>query len=360
MKGAYYNEFDPFAAEWLRELINKNLIAEGDVDTRPIQEVMPDDLKGYIQCHFFAGIGGWSRALRLAGWEDSRPAWTGSCPCQPFSAAGKQKGHEDERHLWPEWFRLIRESRPPVLFGEQVEAAIRHGWLDLVSGELEGEGYAIGATVLGAHSVGSPHIRQRLWFVADTQGERGDGRSEKVNSPATGSQGGYLHQSIRSSEIFDLLVDSGLFGQTEPELKAMGGEQFCETDLLGNTERPEKERLGEHGREVLSIKEAKGSGLPSISNVWSDCGWIWCRDGKFRPVESAPVGVADGIPDGMGLVCYGDRFIVPPLLQKGKNRVGRLRGYGNAIVPQVAAEFIQSYMECRSMMMPVDGNGIEG
>src|SRR5271168_3827885 len=116
----YYNEIDPFAAQWLRNLISANLIGNGHVDERSIEDVKPSELSGYTQCHFFAGIGGWSYALRLAGWPDDRPVWTGSCPCQPFSAAGKGAGFADERHLWPAFFHLIRECRPGTVFGEQV------------------------------------------------------------------------------------------------------------------------------------------------------------------------------------------------------------------------------------------------
>ena len=166
---AYYNEIDPYAAQWLRNLIAAGHIAPGEVDTRSIEDVKPDDLKNYTQCHFFAGIGGWSHALRLAGWPDDRPIWTGSCPCQPFSAAGKGAGFADERHLWPAFFHLIRGCVPGIVFGEQVASTT--AWLDLISSDLAAEGYAFGATVLGAHSIGAPHQRQRLYWVADSERE---------------------------------------------------------------------------------------------------------------------------------------------------------------------------------------------
>jgi DNA (cytosine-5)-methyltransferase 1 len=163
---AWYNEHDPFKAEVLREAIKAGAIADGVVDERSIVDVRPDELLGYTQCHFFGGGGFWSLALRLSGWPDDKPVWTGSCPCPSFSVAGKGSGFADPRHLWPEWYRLIRECRPGTVFGEQADGAIGHGWLDLVFGGMEAAKYAIAATVLGAHSAGAPHIRQRLYFVA--------------------------------------------------------------------------------------------------------------------------------------------------------------------------------------------------
>jgi len=254
----YYNEYDARAAAWLRELINQNLIPYGHVDTRSITEVKPDELKGYAQCHFFAGIGGWSYALQLAGWPADRPVWTGSCPCQPFSVAGKGKGVADERHLWPVFFELIRQCRPKHVFGEQVASAINHGWLDGVSADLEAEGYACGAAVLGAHSVNSPHQRQRLYWVAygnDKRLERGD--------------------SVRECSC----DDAGAGGVAD--------------------------------------------GSPSF---WAGTN-IQCRDGKTRRIPSEPAlfPLADGL----------------------SGRVGLLRGAGNAIVPQVAAEFVSAFLECQ-------------
>jgi DNA (cytosine-5)-methyltransferase 1 len=164
---AYYNENDPKTAAWLRELIRQGLIADGEVDTRSIVDVRPDDLRGFVQCHFFAGIGGWSYALRLAGWPDEREVWTGSCPCQPWSVAGKGQGADDPRDLWPAWYGLIRKCRPQRVFGEQVDSADGRLWLDIVSNNLEHVGYAIGSVGLPACSVGAPHNRPRLWFVAN-------------------------------------------------------------------------------------------------------------------------------------------------------------------------------------------------
>ncbi len=155
MARVYYNEFDPSAAAWLRELIARGLIADGDVDERSIVDVQADDLVGYIQCHFFAGIAGWSYALRLAGWPDDRPVWTGSCPCQPFSNAGKRKGTDDERHLWPEFARLIGHAKPEYVFGEQVASAAGRDWLSAVRIDLEALGYAVGAADLCAAGVGA-------------------------------------------------------------------------------------------------------------------------------------------------------------------------------------------------------------
>jgi DNA (cytosine-5)-methyltransferase 1 len=308
MKEAYYNEIDPYCAAWLRNLIAAGHIAAGDVDERSIVDVSPDDLRGYDQCHFFAGIGGWSLALRLAGWVDDRPVWTGSCPCQPFSAAGKGTGGKDERHLWPHWFRLIRECRPPVLFGENVEAAIGWGWLDAVLGDLEAEGYATGAAVLGAHSVGAPHIRQRLWFVANAHGR--------------GRNGAGLHLPERGSQ--QAISDAAGASPTR---------------LLADADGADGEREGAQRR------VRGGPPIERARGAWHDLVWLPCSDGKARPTQSTIQCMADGLSDSLGYVRTGEGYILSPLVVGGKNRVGRLRAYGNSVVPQVAAAFIDAAME---------------
>lgn len=188
----YYNEIEPFAAAWLRALIKAGHLPQGDVDERDIQDVQPSDIKAYQQCHFFAGIGGWPLALRLADWGD-RPVWTGSCPCQPFSEAGLGKGTQDSRHLWPEFKRLIDKCRPPTVFGEQVASTAGIAWADQVATDCEALGYAFGAVVFPAICVGAPHKRARVYFVShasctDTTGRvtsiRRDTRKEQMENCA--------------------------------------------------------------------------------------------------------------------------------------------------------------------------------
>lgn len=143
--------------------MDAGLITPGRIDDRSIVDVRPDDVAGLERAHFFAGIGGWDHALNLAGW--SRPAWTGSCPCPPFSSAarGRRAGFSDPRDFWPHWRTLIAAIAPSVVFGEQVA----HGsaWIDRTSDDLETMGYEVGAAVLPAIGVGKDHTRPRIYFV---------------------------------------------------------------------------------------------------------------------------------------------------------------------------------------------------
>lgn len=315
---AYYNEINPYAAQWLRNLIAADLIADGDVDERDMRDVRADDIMGYTQCHFFAGIGGWSLALRIAGWPDDRPVWTGSCPCQPFSSAGQKKGMQDERHLWPVWVNLIRECRPVTVFGEQVEAAIGHGWLDLVQDDLEEEEYAVGAVGLPAACVGAPHIRQRLWFVADTtqtfDREPGQGAGSESKTGRFGFSGKLAHSNDESPQgRCGSQCACQCIAGTDGVACGMGDatcERCCETRkcVAGQTER--------------SAGSSSGT-WNACQSVWSGADWIFCRDNKWRPVEPGIEPLANGV----------------------SGRVGALQAYGNAIVPQVAAEMIRAYMD---------------
>lgn len=380
----YYNEHDKHAAAWIRELIAEGLIAPGEVDERSIVDVEPEDVRGFSQCHWFAGIGGWSASLRLAGWSDSRPVWSASLPCQPFSAAGQQKGGSDDRHLWPVFARLVRERRPQRIFGEQVAQAIGFNWLDGVSADLEAEGYAVGATVLGAHSVGAPHRRQRLYWMAIAGGE-GAGRNARASCSA---EGGVCFEGNTDGVLSDPPCTRCATGRMavsqSDELKwcvkngdtpGISGLDHSATHRLGDATG---ERCGEAGRgcgrpaqragdtgesiglgdtesgECRDASLASGSGHaepacgaglervdnsassrceqegnrnnPAGGNHWSNFAVIPCRDGKLRrvPPLSQP-----------GL---------QPLAARIPGRVALLRGAGNAICVPTAAAFIRAAM----------------
>ena len=372
MTGAYYNEFDPHAAAWLRELIKLGLIADGEVDSRSIVDVRADDLRGFAQCHFFAGIGGWSYALRLAGWPDDRPVWTGSCPCPPFSAAGKGSecpgcggksclshplvtagwvcldcGDEwrgDDRHLLPEFLRLIGECRPATVFGEQVASRDGRLWLYALRGTVERVGYALGAADLCAAGVGAPHIRQRLFFVAkrlaNTGGERREwhpifGRETELRPKHDERDCGLADADGRDASA-ERLQRGWQHGQ-QPQDGGAGG--LADADSAGSQSREWDGAGVGHGYPPAAASSNDRPG--PTDGLWGSADWLFCRDGGWRPVEPAVFGMVDGIPG----VVVPRGSVVPaafPLAQKQERRVMRLRGYGNAIVPQVAAAFIEA------------------
>lgn len=290
---AYYNEIDPFAAQWLRELIKKGLIAPGFVDERSIEDVRPDELMGYTQCHFFAGIGAWSYALRQAGWPDSKPIWTGSCPCQPFSAAGKGAGFDDERHLWPSFQWLIQQRRPSIVVGEQVASKATDQWIDLVHADLEAMGYTFGCVAFPSAGVGAPHIRDRAYWVGNSIGARLERLSG--DDSATGWQG-------QKRPIAEASVSGGMADSDSNGCKAWS--QTASPLGLRNT-------INTNGE----LSESTGA----VNGFWRDADWVFCRDNKWRPVEPG----------------------VSPLVDGAANTVGRLRGYGNAINAEAAKAFIE-------------------
>jgi len=301
------------------------------VDERSIHDVKPADLAGYIQCHFFAGIGGWSRALRQAGWDDDRSIWTGSCPCQPFSQAGIQSGFTDPRHLWPVWDRLIKECKPARVVGEQVASKDGLKWLDLVSSDLETADYAFGAADLCSAGVGSPNIRQRLYFVAERLGDGlgeglegygGDGDNPAgwtvTSGPvaATGAAGGVADCQEQCERAGLRDYQSTPFGRFQSTNHRTISRVADPTGVGSDGRRSSEEGYGSIQPERLR----DDGGRPGPTNgIWADADWLSCRDAKWRPVEPGTFPLAHGVPA----------------------RLGRLRGYGNAINPEVAAEFIR-------------------
>jgi DNA (cytosine-5)-methyltransferase 1 len=341
---AYYNEFDRQKAAWLRNLIEEGEVAHGIVDERSIEEVQPDDLAGFTQHHFFAGIGLWSLCLRRAGWPDDRPVWTGSCPCGPFSIAGKQEGFEDPRHLWPEWFRLIGERRPRVVFGEQSDQAL--AWLDLVQGDLEGRGYAFGAVDIPAAGFGGAHRRNRLGFVADTDhaewwsdrapwhdghwpktgrvksyGHLGDGGPGLGVGHAGGARRGRnagADDRTQTESAGARLFARGLSDQPGPP-SATGGPGVAQGDTC---------LAGLPDAQLGVVRRAWGWGEggaveQSGDPLWAGVDWLLCRDSKWRPIESG----------------------LSPLVDASPARMVRLRGYGDGIDVEAFTNLIAAYMD---------------
>ncbi|EBP1744015.1 DNA cytosine methyltransferase [Salmonella enterica] len=299
---AYYNEIDPFAAAWLRNLIDAGCIAPGVVDTRSIEEVTANDLKGFTQCHFFAGIGVWSYALRCAGWPDSRPVWTGSCPCQPFSQSGKRRGFNDPRHLWPTWRQLIKECAPYVIFGEQVASKDGLTWFDAVQLDLEEAEYAVAVIDLCAAGFGAPHIQQRLFWVADAtykQHQKCLPECRESHRP---------HSGWSPAESTGYCLSHGLaHSDNDSRERRLSGWQDSQREVVNGS----------------SGCNSAACGTNAVNGVWRDADWLFCRDGKWRPVKPR----------------------LKPLVNGTPGRVGQLRAYGNAIVAPVAETFIRAYME---------------
>jgi len=335
---AYYNEYDKNAAAWLRELIKEGLIANGEVDERSIVDVTANDLRGFSQHHFFAGIGGWSYALRLAGWNDNKPVWTASLPCQPFSAAGKKLGKSDERHLLPHFIELVKQCRPPVMFGEQVPGAIKHGWLDVLYAEMEACGYACGSIIAGAHSVGAAHIRQRLYWVGVSNGARLQQRiktskESRYWSATESTSDDDFRVSNSSSQRLQEQPSNGRISQETNGNVAR--ENPSGSRGMGNSARNNEPRLRES-------EESNGQQKPLGRSNFPGMQWIHCQDNKYRPVKPGIFPLANGIPKGMVYSCDPSAPHNENATQEA--RAMRLKGYGNAIVPLVAAEFIGAYM----------------
>lgn len=256
---AFYNDVDDYPAQWLRNLIKAEKLPGGDVVTASIEDLIPNDLQQYDRCHFFAGIGSFPLSLQRLGWPDQLTVWTGGCPCQPFSVAGKGKGFADERHLWPAWFHLISQQRPSVVIGEQVASKDADPWLDLVQSDLESLGYTFGCIAFPAASIGAPHIRDRIYWVGYTDDERLQ-----------------RHQRVQHSGNEPGRIVEGSIGSTAP------------AGVLSRHSEPSK-----------------------VNGSWGNADWVKCKSGRWRPVRSGTFPLADGVPSRVGrLRAYGNTVCV--------------------------------------------------
>lgn len=391
----YYNEVDPHAAQHLRNLIDAGQLPAGDVDERDIRDVKPSNLDGYTQCHFFAGVGIWPLALRIAGWCNTQPIWTGSCPCQPLSSAGKGLGFHDERHLWPDWHWLIGQCRPETVFGEQVASADGLRWADLVSSDLEAQDYAFGPVDTCAAGFGAYHIRQRLYFAAEnlrlaasgveyTNGSRGTtrvsekmgrqggqpkvpydrsdrragcdaGRSHAIGLDNAGCVGrnpsGNRHHRKHDRQQLDPTFPNGRVGDPKDcgcdkrgrlckegagRRRARCSDASCNSGLA-NADGFGTQFVARNDGEAPGISERQRTKLGSaVSERGCKAGWTASPD--------------LGRQDADWLFCRDEKWrpVAPgtfPLVDAYPGRVGELRAYGNALDLGQATAFVRAYME---------------
>jgi len=398
----YYNEWEPYAADWLRNLIKKGLIPDGEVDTRSIVDVRPDDLRGFTQAHFFAGVAGFPLALKLAEFPTNRQIWTGSCPCQPFSVAGKGKGASDDRHLWPHLFRLISACRPAIAIGEQVAGKAGLNWLDGVFDDLESQDYACEAFNLSACSVNAPHIRERLYWVGKNMGvTNGTGWDKGQSTSTTMGYGNTIVSRSSDSRTDNMANASNIrtrceFRETSDQRwstvdpwteSVRQGDGSCSSDRIdardtinmadaneqrtqistareyaaikepgsigdtfsdmANTMRTEwgtetEERHVNDGDDTRRQETPSGYQLHSSTNFWHNAIWLTGADGKTRRApgssQSKLCSMDDRVSSGMDGLCPS----IPLLTTKAEARASKLKALGNAIVPQLAAEFIKA------------------
>jgi DNA (cytosine-5)-methyltransferase 1 len=240
-------------------------------------------------------------------WNRRIDILTGGFPCQPYSNAGKRLGTDDERHLWPEMLRAIREIQPRWVVGENVFGLVN--WndgmvFDEVQTDLESEGYEVQPYVLPAAGVGAPHKRDRVWFVAYSNGAKSK-------------------NDVRANNETKRTVRWGKKGNVFGELPCDG--VAPDTDNIGV-------QRGMHvdGRQrEVSAQKASSQQAPPCGNSW-----------KNFPTQPPICGGYDGLPTGL------DGITFP------KWRVESIKGYGNAIVPQVAYQIFRAIQEYEARIEP--------
>ena len=325
----------------------------------------------------FEGIGGFSLAARWMGWKTV--AWcewdpfcqtvlkhhfpeaeqhgditttdftryagqidvlTGGFPCQPYSSAGKRLGKEDDRHLWPEMLRAIREIQPRWVLGENVRGLTNwNGGLvfDEVQADLENEGYEVTPYLLPACAVNAPHRRDRIWFVAHAKedsrhnGTRNDGYYPQSVSCKGFNESIFVANANESPTgppgTSASIEGNGCENDSKPELWGEQAEQHIRCDELlrnaanTNSDKRQKGRVYQNGR--ISPKRYAGPrGSWGIGRAWKDF-----------PTKSPVCSRNDGLSSRL------DGITFPKWREKS------IGAYGNAIVPQVALQIFKAIQQ---------------
>ena len=278
-----------------------------------------------------------------ADWRREDIIITGGFPCQPFSMAGKRKGTEDDRHLWPQMLRIIREVQPRWVIGENVSGIVN--WdggvvFEQVQADLENEGYEVQAYILPACGVNAPHKRDRVWFVAYRNGiiwgEMGEYQP--------GEQSRH-RESVSESNLQRVTPDTGLFRPEIGQLDTMGLEQLCEEPDVADTCRQGREGVqfngtfdqGEEGKQTFrsTSKLCKDAPHTNVAGKWRH---EWQKETERNfwhnfPTQPPVCGKHDGLSGQLDGITFS------------KHRNESIKAYGNAIVPQVAYQIFKTINE---------------
>lgn len=310
-------------------------------------------------------------------WRGKVNVLTGGFPCQPFSVAGQRKGQEDDRYLWPEMLRAIREIRPTWVIGENVagilsmvqpgsevtvesqaslfkkadkETILEQEYvIETVCGDLEREGYTVQPILIPACGVGAPHKRDRVWFIADRSDARIEGlrqgRENEIHelestSHSNGTRGFQLgeRRNIRDKEQYDPGKEPEW--NEQPSRFGGGGEAY----VISDTDSPrfqakgtEQQTTGIAGSRLQGlIANAEGKQLENTLQAWrritGSTNLYRKKDWRNFPTQPPVRGRHDGLP-------FDVDYLAIPFT---KWRQESIKAYGNAIVPQVAFEIFKA------------------
>jgi DNA (cytosine-5)-methyltransferase 1 len=313
---------------------------------------------------------------------------TGGFPCQPYSSAGQRKGKEDERHLWPEMLRAIREIKPKYIVGENVFGLLNwNGGMvfDEVHSDLELEGYEVQAVVIPAAAVNAPHGRDRVWFVATNTNSGAKGSPRKSGGVESNGGDGYLFKEQRGkSSEFDNRLHQFPRNATNTQFKSEGSDGGTNDETEGNIRRGNEgdvfgtlcgdgvitDTNGNDGRSTnrksgCEESKTKGKGEQSVHigiSPTSDEGDVadtrsirFQRKGKSTELEGGRFSFNnpqnnkttwDNFPT-QSPICGGDDGLPTELdgITFSKWRNESIKAYGNAIVPQVAYQIFKAIQQ---------------
>lgn len=287
-------------------------------------------------------------------WRNDDIVLTGGFPCQPYSSAGKRLGKDDERHLWPEMLRIIQEVRPTYIVGENVYGLLNWNGgvvFQEVCADLENNGYEVQPVLLPASSIGAPHHRGRIWFIAHTnansEGSNRYGSTRQANGTIGGKRTQAIHNGIGSDGNKGDAPDTDCNGFIEcndhDEINASQGRKYAQrdintshvngdatdTDSANNETRTQRQVLGQSNRE-----KARRFSNVECKNQWQ----------KF-PTQSPICGGDDGISNRLDGITFSSW------------RKKSLQAYGNAIVPQLAFIIFQTIVKTKQNEQKSTGDG---